>query len=98
MKTDLAKIKKTLNQHKSLLKDFYGVKGIGIFGSVATNTNKENSDIDMLVEFSTPVGFFKFIELEETLTKMLGKKVDLVTKKALKPAIKEDILQETIYV
>ena len=56
------------------------------------------SDIDMLVEFSKPVGFFKFIELEEFLGKLTGKKVDLVTKKALKPAIKNEILQEVSYV
>lgn len=74
------------------------VKNIGLFGSVVDKTNKESSDIDILVEFSAPVGFFKFIDLEEVLSKMLGKKVDLVTKKALKPAIKEAILQETIYV
>ena len=52
----------------------------------------------MLVEFSKPVGFFKFIELEEFLGKLTGKKVDLVTKKALKPAIKNEILQEVSYV
>lgn len=97
MKIDLIKVKKIINNQRGLLKS-YGVKNIGIFGSVANLTNKQTSDIDILVEFSEPIGFFKFIELEEALGKILGKKVDLVTKKALKSAIKEEILQETIYV
>lgn len=98
MKTDLVKIMKIIKQHKDLLRNNYRVKNIGFFGSVATKTNEESSDIDILVEFIAPVGFFKFIDLEETLTRMLGKKVDLVTKKALKPAIKEEILQQVVYV
>lgn len=98
MKTDLAKITKIINQHRDLLRNNYKVKNIGFFGSVANKTNKESSDIDILVEFITPIGFFKFIDLEETLSRILGKKVDLVTKKALKPAIKEEILQQTVYV
>ena len=98
MKTDLLKIKTIINKHINLLRQDYGVKNIGIFGSVASRTNKVSSDIDILVEFSSPVGFFKFIELEEALSEMLGKRVDLVTKKALKPIIKEQILQETVYV
>jgi predicted nucleotidyltransferase len=58
----------------------------------------ESSDIDLLVTFSKPIGMFAFIETEEYLSKLLGKKVDLVTKKALKTSIKEDILQQLIYV
>ncbi len=57
------------------------------------------SDIDILVTFSenAHVGFFKFLELEEFLGKKLGVKVDLVTKNALKPILKDQILQETVY-
>jgi predicted nucleotidyltransferase len=43
------------------------------------------------------IGFFKFLELEELLTRKLRVKVDLVTKNALKPRLKEQILKETIY-
>lgn len=74
------------------------MRSIGIFGSYARGDNKETSDIDLLVEFSAPIGMFKFIEMEEFLSKALGKKVDLVTKKALKPIIKDEILKETVYV
>lgn len=98
MKTDLDQVKETINKHIDFLKVTYHVKGIGVFGSVARADNTQSSDIDILVEFSKPIGFFKFIELEEILSKIIGKKVDLVTKKALKPAIREEVLRETIYV
>lgn len=98
MKIDINIIKNTINQHMDFLEDTYKVKNIGVFGSVVRSENKETSDIDLLVEFSEPVGLFKFIDLEEYLSKILDRKVDLVTKKALKPAIREEILRETVYV
>lgn len=98
MKTNLDQVKETIEKSMSFLKNSYNVKDIGIFGSVARDENTQVSDIDILVEFSEPIGFFKFIELEDYLSKILNKKVDLVTKKALKPAIKKEILQDTIYV
>jgi uncharacterized protein len=79
------------------LKDQYSVKKIGVFGSVSRGDQEEESDIDILVEFSRPVGFFKFLELEEFLTSMLGAKVDLVTPDALKPATARRILADVAY-
>lgn len=79
------------------LKDQYSVKKIGVFGSVSRGDQKEESDIDILVEFSRPVGFFKFLELEEFLTSILGANVDLVTPDALKPATARRILDEVAY-
>jgi len=76
----------------------YPIKKIGIFGSVARNEEKEDSDLDILVEFNNPIGFFDFIRLEKELSELLNKKVDLVSKKALKPSIKDEIIKETIYV
>ena len=98
MKTDIKQIKESLNEKLDFLQSAYHVRGIGVFGSVARGDNTEERDIDILVEFSEPIGFFKFIELEEFLSTTLGKKVDLVTKEALKKTIKEDILSETVYV
>lgn len=98
MKSDLGYIKDLINQNMDSLKNTYHVKSIGVFGSVARADNANASDVDILVEFSQPIGFFKFIELEEFLSRIIGKKVDLVTKRALKPAIKEEILQEVVYV
>lgn len=80
------------------LREKYQVEKLGIFGSVARGENTANSDIDILVEFKNPVGFFHFIRLENYLSELLGKKVDLISQKAPKPAIKEDVLKEAIYV
>jgi len=97
-RANLDQIKAAIHRHSSFLRHAYNVEKIGVFGSVAMGQNTETSDIDVLVDLSKPIGFFKFIELEEFLSKVLGKNVDLVTQKALKPTIKEDILRELIYV
>lgn len=54
------------------------------------------SDIDILVAFDQPVGFFRFLEIEEQLSEWLGAKVDLVTRAALKPYIGRNILSEVV--
>ncbi len=98
MKINIAQIKENLNKEREYLENTYNVEDLGVFGSVARGDNTDASDIDVLVKFAKPVGMFKFIELEDYLSKLLGKKVDLVTNKALKPAIKDNILQEVVYV
>lgn len=98
MKITIDQIKIAVDQNLNLLHDTYGVKKLGVFGSVSKGENIESSDIDLLVEFSKPIGLFKFIELEDYLSELLGKKVDLVTKNALKPAIKDDVLRDVVYV
>jgi len=95
MKT-LEEIKNILVKHKPELKQKYKVKKIGIFGSCVRKEKKIN-DIDILVEFEEPIGFFQFMDLEEYLEKLLSAKVDLVSKKALKPYIGKHILEETVY-
>ena len=92
---ELKEIINIINMHKEVLSKNYDVKSIGIFGSFVRNEQKENSDIDILVEFSCPIGL-KFFTLENYLSEMLGIKVDLVTKRALKSAIKDEILEEVI--
>jgi predicted nucleotidyltransferase len=74
----------------------YNVKAIGVFGSALRGEQGPQSDIDVLVEFRSPIGFFKFLELEELLAERLGGKVDLVSKKALKPEIGRAILSEVV--
>jgi len=93
---NLADILKTLAAHREELTQKYKVKEIGIFGSVVRGEQKGTSDVDILVEFENPIGFFTFLELEEYLSNLLGLKVDLVSKKALKPNIGRYILQEVI--
>ena len=95
---NLADILKTLAAHKEELQQRYRVKELGVFGSVVRGEQKGTSDVDILVEFEKPIGFFTFLELEDYLSTLLGVKVDLVSKKALKPNIGRHILQEVILV
>ena len=76
----------------------YPIKKMGIFGSVAKGTATRRSDIDILIEFFQPIGIFKFVELEIDLSKILKRRVDLVSKNALKPILKNIILKEVLYV
>ncbi|NPV01012.1 MAG: nucleotidyltransferase family protein [Brevinematales bacterium] len=94
MVKNFSEIKLALEQNKIRLAEEYHVSSIGIFGSVVRGEQKESSDVDILVEFSKPISLFKFLELEETLTGLLGRKVDLVSKKSLKPNIGKNILRE----
>lgn len=71
-------IKNIIKKEYPHLKNHFKVKRIGLFGSFATGTAKENSDIDLVVEFDTPIGF-KFMVLAEFLENKLGRKVDLLT-------------------
>jgi len=92
------KIENILRKHKQELKKRFKLKEIGIFGSFVRDEQKKRSDIDILVEFEKPIGLFEFMDLEEYLMKILGAKVDLVSKKALKPRIGKRILQEVVYI
>jgi hypothetical protein len=98
MKKSLQEIKNIIKKHEKELKQEYKVKEIGIFGSYLRGKAKEDSDLDVLVEFEEPIGFFKFLELEEYLSNLIGIKVDLVSKKALKPHIGKYILQEVVII
>jgi predicted nucleotidyltransferase len=94
----LSEIRYIIKQHKKELEERYKVKEIGVFGSVVRGEEKKGSDIDILVEFKEPIGLFEFMDLEEYLENLFGKKVDLVSKKALKPRIGQYILQEVMYI
>jgi len=80
----------------ALYKD-YAVKEIGLFGSFSDESFSENSDIDLLVEFEKPIGW-KYFSLEIYLEGIFGRKIDLVTKNALKKQIKDRILKQVNFV
>jgi len=94
----IKEIKKILKKNKKLLGEKYKVKKIGVFGSYIRKETGKKSDIDVIVEFFETPDIFEFIKLENFLKKLLGIKVDLVTKEALKPLIKKEILRETVYI
>jgi predicted nucleotidyltransferase len=98
-KKTLMEIIDILKKHEKELKKTYGIKKIGIFGSYLRGEAKEESDFDILVEFEEDanIGLLKFVEIENYLSDLLGVKVDLVEKSALKPRIGKHILKEVIY-
>ena len=95
----LDEILQILREHKEELRERYGVKEIGVFGSRVRGEEREESDLDILVEFEADakVDLIKFVELEEYLSELLGVKVDLVMRSALKPRIGRQILKEVVY-
>ena len=86
-----------LRELKPTLNKDYAVKEIGLFGSFSDDSYNEDSDIDLLVVLEKPIGW-KFFSLELYLEQIFGRKIDLVTKNALKDQIKEDILKQVNYV
>ncbi len=100
MKT-LSEIKEILRKHKKELKERYRVKSIAIFGSYARGEQTEKSDIDIMVEFdeNNYPSFSEYLELIEYLEKILGLKVDLITKNSIhNPYVKKSIEEDLIYV
>jgi predicted nucleotidyltransferase len=86
-----------LKELKPDLQTDYFVSKIGLFGSFSKNAFTDDSDIDILIEFDKPIGW-RFFTLEIFLEKTFGRKIDLVTKNALKEQIKDQILKQVKYV
>jgi len=93
----LKEIEKILKNHKPELKSKFKVEKVGIFGSYIHGKQTKISDVDLLVKLSEPIGW-EFIDLKEYLEKVLSVKVDVVTINALKPQLKDLILNEVVYV
>lgn len=89
-----------LKEIKPMLSTRFYVKNLGLFGSYVRDENSPSSDIDILIEYDENKSFslFTLIELEDFLTKLFNIKVDLVNKKSIKPALKENILKEVIFI
>ncbi len=84
-----------LAQHQDSLKHFR-VKSLAIFGSVARDEARPDSDVDILVEFEQPVTFDQYMDLKFYLEDHLGTRVDLVSRRTLKPQIRLSVEQEAI--
>ncbi len=93
---EIDKVKKMVSAHTDTLTEKYHVRTLGVFGSYVRSEQTKKSDIDILVEFTQPVGLFTFIGLEEYLSDLLGLRVDLVLKEGIKPGLKDSILREAI--
>ena len=88
-----------LRAHQGRLEEF-SVRSLSVFGSVVRGEADAESDVDLLVEFQPDarIGLFTFVHLRDVLTEILECPVDLVTREALHPTLKESILREAVHV
>lgn len=93
----LETVKNDLKELKPELSTRFYVDTIGLFGSVLRNDFSENSDIDIIVEFKKPVGV-EFIDLADFLESKFHRRIDLVSKKGVKPNYYAEIEKEIVYV
>jgi uncharacterized protein len=85
-----------LRNHREELRGF-GIKSLGIFGSVARDEAGPDSDVDLLVEFAIPAGLFELIRLQRYLETLFRRRVDLATPKGLRDQFRGRILRDTVY-
>jgi predicted nucleotidyltransferase len=87
-----------LRSDSGLRKDFR-ITSLRLFGSLVRGEAGSNSDIDILVEFDphARVGLFEFAQLQQRLSELLDRRVDLVTPDALHEALRERILNEAVF-
>lgn len=95
--TTLSQIQVTLASHKADFFDLFRVKNLAVFGSYARNEQNPNSDVDILVEFNSPVGI-EFIDLGNYLERILNLRVDLVSRNGVKPQYFKQIKGDLKYV
>ena len=95
------KITTLLKEKQAYLAAEFGVARIGLFGSYEKGTAQENSDIDLVIEFSHPIGF-RFIALVEYLEELLGAPVDILTPAGIEgiriPRVAKEIQESVAYV
>jgi predicted nucleotidyltransferase len=84
-----------LAEHRDQI-DKFGIKSLSIFGSVARDEARPDSDIDILVDFGRPVGYFKLFEFEEYLSTVFGRRVDLFTPGTLREEIRANVFRDAI--
>ena len=97
-KDTVDKYKKMLTRNRQDLELRYHISSLGLFGSRLRGEQKKDSDLDVLVSFSTPPSLFQFAGLQYHLSDLLGVKVDLVMRDSLKPGIGRRILKEVEFV
>ena len=87
-----------LNSEAPALRKKYGVESLAVFGSMARGDDHEGSDVDILVTFEGPATFDNFMGLKLDLEDLLGRRVDLLTPKCLRPSMQVEIAREAILV
>jgi uncharacterized protein len=87
-----------LRVNRRRLQEEFGVRSLALFGSVARNESKPDSDVDLLVEFDRPTGYFGLVRLQLFLQEILACEVDLGTPGSLRPTVRERVQKEAIRV
>ena len=86
------RIMQILRENSSVLENEFGICRIGLFGSIAKETDNSDSDVDIVIEFSRPIGL-QFIEVVEFLEKILGRPVDVLTPTGVQNIRNKDIAE-----
>lgn len=87
-----------LEQHRLEIIRQFAVRQLALFGSTARDEARDDSDIDVLVEFENPATFDRYVGLAAYLEKILGQNVDLVTVRGLKPRARQHVERDLIRV
>jgi predicted nucleotidyltransferase len=93
---DLQTILKKLREHKPELLRKYPISKLGVFGSYARGEANENSDIDIAVEITGPMGL-NFVQMADEIEDLFGRKTDVVPLRSIKPQYLESVQREIIY-
>jgi len=92
-----SEIKQKIQENSQLLKEYH-VSRIGLFGSHINGNPSENSDIDLLVDFSDTISLFQYVHLSDSLTECLNHKVDLVAVDGIKSGIQKTIIDQVEWI
>ena len=85
-----------LHQHREVIAARFGAPHLALFGSAARDEMRPDSDVDVLVEFDGPATFDRYFDLKDYLEQLLGRPVDLVTRKGLKPRARQHVERDLI--
>jgi predicted nucleotidyltransferase len=97
MNPGLARVLQTLREHQEELRNL-GVRHASVFGSVARGENRPDSDVDVLIELDREhaMGLFEYSRLKLQIAGLIGTSADVVNRNALKPLLRENILNEAV--
>ena len=93
-----AMILELLNQHRDELMKRFGASHLALFGSAARDEMRQDSDVDVLVEFEGPASFDRYVGLKDYLENLFGAKVDLATEAMIKPRLRRNIEKDLLRV
>jgi predicted nucleotidyltransferase len=98
MVPDRDQILRLLSAHRQELAQRFGVKQLSLFGSAARDQLREDSDVDLLVEFDGDATYDGYFKLQDYLQALLGRTVDLVTERGLKPRARQHVQKDLVRV